>query len=130
MTFRHGTDIMHMIPNDGPLSAKSDPTSQFAGYGPAISVMHTERSFRQITKTEHQKGIQQEKNKQINFFSSAGSFAKLFEAVAFESGLWLACLHQLSEDHHHLLCNSRTNHHVRALFINELSVTRDTPAGL
>ena len=34
MNFRHGTSIMHMDPTRGPLSDKSDPPSQFAGYGP------------------------------------------------------------------------------------------------
>ena len=36
MNFRHGTGITHMNPNYGPLSDKSDPPSQFAGYGPEI----------------------------------------------------------------------------------------------
>ena len=40
MNFRHGTGIMHMNPRHGPLSDKSDPTAQFAGYGPALMVYH------------------------------------------------------------------------------------------
>ena len=36
MNFRHGTGIMHMDPGHGRLSDKSDPPTQFAGYGPEV----------------------------------------------------------------------------------------------
>ena len=38
--FRNAAGIMHTKPNNGPLSDKSDPpTSQFAGYGPALIIL-------------------------------------------------------------------------------------------